>query len=152
MTEDKELGTTVDKRTCIIWTGAANGNGYPVKWIDGKCRMYTRHLYKEKVGPIPKGFCVCHRCDNPSCINVDHLFLATHSENMIDMILKNRGNRARGERHGRAVLTEEMVRDIRIKNQSGMPIYRIKKNHYSWVGRTTITKVCKRITWRHVTR
>ena len=58
---------------------------------------------------------VLHRCDNPACCNPDHLWAGTQKENIDDMHRKGRYGRpaARGERHGRAKLTDEHVRQIR---------------------------------------
>lgn len=78
---------------CIEWTGArfANG-GYGAKKVRGKmCRVHR--LEWERVhGPIPEGLCVLHRCDNPPCYNIDHLFLGTVMDNVRDMIAKGRDN------------------------------------------------------------
>ncbi len=57
----------------------------------GQQWLHHRFVWTEHNGPIPKGMCVCHHCDEPACINPDHLFLGTHQDNMQDMINKKRG-------------------------------------------------------------
>ncbi len=53
--------------------------------------MYAHRMaYELYVGPIPDGMCVLHRCDNPGCVNPEHLWLGTQLENVIDRDKKNR--------------------------------------------------------------
>ncbi len=149
MVAKKKLGEKVDTSTCILWTKAKNGGGYPIIWHNGKARMAIRVWWEQETGkPIPKGRCVCHKCDNPSCINPDHLFLGSYSDNLRDMHLKGRSNHARGVNHGLSKLTPEKVREIRRKYDMGA---RIKELHREYdCARTTIHKVVYGITWRHI--
>lgn len=83
------------KTGCWNWTGFKSGGkygGYAMIKIDSRNMLATRVSYAEFVGPIPKGYSVLHRCDNPACINPKHLWVGTQSDNMQDMTLKGRGN------------------------------------------------------------
>ena len=70
-----------------------------------------RLAYEAVYGPIPTGMCVCHRCDNPRCVNPGHLFLGTQKDNMQDMVIKSRSTK--GERNRHAKLTTCQVAQIR---------------------------------------
>jgi hypothetical protein len=75
---------------CIEWTGSVAKNGYGRLCLNGKYILAHRLVWKMVFGAIPPGICVCHRCDNRSCINPDHLFLGTGFDNMQDMVSKGR--------------------------------------------------------------
>ena len=77
---------------CIIWTGATQNGGYGVKKIPKTRRNVRVHraAWEDIHGPIPDGMFVLHKCDNPACYNVDHLFLGTQADNIADMIEKGR--------------------------------------------------------------
>ena len=82
----------IDKKTgCWNWTGSKNGiNGYGRITVEGKSYCAHRVSYELFVGIIPNGYNVCHKCDNPVCINPDHLFVGTRSDNMQDASNKGR--------------------------------------------------------------
>lgn len=75
---------------CIEWRGAKTGFGYGKRKINGKSLMTHRLAWERANGPIPNGMCVLHRCDNPPCINPDHLFIGTHGDNNRDCYQKGR--------------------------------------------------------------
>ena len=74
---------------CIVWQKCLNG-GYGWLRRNGEEIRTHRLSYKLNVGPIPQGLHVLHHCDNPPCINPDHLFLGTHADNMKDARNKGR--------------------------------------------------------------
>ena len=90
---------------CIEFTGYRDTQGYgqyQAKPLRGK--KAHRVAWERAHGPIPDGMCICHRCDNRACINLDHLFLGTNADNTRDRDIKHR-------RHVK--LTPDQVREIR---------------------------------------
>lgn len=135
---------------CWRWLGAKHGKGYghfkmPTGKGDGRIEKAHRTAYNLYVGEIPDGLMVLHRCDNPSCVNPDHLFLGTNDDNMKDMVAKGRGNGPRGEEQHFARLTEQAVESIRSSGKSGVALAAQHK-----VSPATISDVRNRKTWRHI--
>jgi HNH endonuclease/helix-turn-helix resolvase-like protein len=99
--------------SCWLWIGAAHPRGYGhIKW-QGKMRVSHRISYELAFGAFDESLWVLHRCDNPRCVNPDHLRLGNHQDNMDDMVSK--GRHSHGERHTRSKLTDAQIIDIRTR-------------------------------------
>ena len=84
---------------CWWWTGGLFDDGYPAfKW-EGATRRATRFVAKHMMRLSIDGLFVCHKCDQPTCVNPAHLFVGSAVDNMRDMLRKGRGNKPSGDRH-----------------------------------------------------
>jgi hypothetical protein len=102
-------------------------------------------MYEKNVGKVPDGLLILHTCDNPACINPDHLWLGNNADNMKDMKLKGRANRPIGVKNGRAKLSEDTVLKILLDTDSNKKIS-IKFNLPIW----HIQAIKSRKLWKHV--
>lgn len=83
---------------CIVWDGYVNEKGYGRRHYNGKFWLVHRLEWTMINGDIPEGMGVLHKCDNPPCINIDHLFLGTNKDNVDDRVSKGRSNNGRLDR------------------------------------------------------
>ncbi len=99
--------------TCWEWTGYKIRGYGQIKHTSKKTVSAHRTSYELHKGPIPTGMWVCHRCDNPSCVNPDHLFLGTSMDNYVDMVAKGRRADSSGEKNSQSKVTADQVVEIR---------------------------------------
>lgn len=84
---------------CLIWTGATYGDGRGTMRVDGKKMAAYRYAWEKVHGPIPDNMSIDHKCFTPSCVNVDHLRLATTSENNSHLSGPRKNNHSTGIRN-----------------------------------------------------
>jgi hypothetical protein len=129
---------------CLLWTAGTRG-GYGRIFWRGKYLRAHREVWAAKNGQIPAGMNVCHTCDTPRCIEVEHLFLGTQPDNIADMIAKGRDRKVYGEAHHKAKLTENDVITIRADNRTQAAI----AENYG-VARSLVWAIKKRKCWKHI--
>jgi hypothetical protein len=137
---------------CINWTGAHSGpptNRRAMFWYDRRNHCASRVIWTAYHGMIPEGMCVCHTCDNPSCVNVEHLWLGTLADNNHDKAVKGRAPGMSGSDNPLSVLTEETVLRIREEYATGKTTCKALGAQYG-VAKATISLICSGKTWPHV--
>lgn len=127
---------------CWLWSGSLVTKGYGAFRLNGKSVMAHRVSYKMYNGEIGLMH-VLHKCDCPSCVNPDHLFLGTDTDNKIDM--ENKGRRVRGSLSPMSKLTETDIISIR---ESKMPGFVIAKKY--GVSQSVISRVKSKNSWKHI--
>lgn len=137
-----------DKTGCLEWAGAKNRSGYGKIGIGSNTKLTTHRVaWEEKNGPISKGMCVLHRCDNPACINTEHLFLGTFADNHKDMDAKGRRASQKGtENNGHVKLNDEIIRKIRNDKRTLREIAKTFGITFSYAG-----SIKRGDRWKHVT-
>lgn len=133
---------------CWIWQGSKlYRENYGRIFINGRYQRAHRIAYEIWNGPIPDGFLVCHHCDNPPCINPEHLFVGTDLDNVLDASRKGRlrNGLGPGEKSGWHKLNNEKV--FAIRAALGRFVDIAKQFGVSY---TTIYNIKARETWTHL--
>lgn len=157
---------------CWPWVGAKGPQGYGFFGMTGRLITAHRASYLLNNGSVPKEMCVLHRCDNPNCVNPEHLFAGTHRDNIDDKMLKGRQSKGeknrphnpatgarngarkyperlkRGSAHPCAKLDEGDVCDIRAKAGAGDSLVGLARLY--GVSPGLITGIVKRTRWKHL--
>ena len=129
----------VDAKTgCWNWKGSIAGKGYgAIRAPKTRLAIYAHRLsYMYYKGEIPDGMQVCHKCDNPGCVNPDHLFIGSSSDNHLDM--KSKDRHLYGERNKQHKLTEAEAESVFDMSDSGMSTYQIAAK----------LEICQMTAWR----
>ena len=136
---------------CIPWVGNLSSKGYGKLSYFKQRFVASRVVLMLKVGPISSDVLACHTCDNPKCINENHLFAGTQKENLADA--KNKGRlenlfHQRGTGIGLARINDDIVRQMRQMRADGMEYTAIAR--VFGVCRATVASAVKGETWAHV--
>ena len=132
---------------CWLWAGAVMLNGYGrIRGYDGKGIGAHRFSYLAFRGAVPEGMMVCHKCDVPSCVNPDHLWLGTPADNKADCVSK--GRHVRGEKNHTTILSDADVKEILKKYRDGCSPADLV-TLFNTTDRI-VERIISRETWRHL--
>jgi hypothetical protein len=156
---------------CWEWIGALSGGYGAFKYNKGSIAHRYSYMLHNNLQEIPKDMCICHKCDDPSCVNPKHLFIGTPKDNVRDMIEKGRMiNGMKGKRHKKETLdvlsklskgrkagikhhnvklTEEQVKDIRSLYSTGKYIQQSMADFFG-INNSAISKIINRKSWHHI--
>lgn len=139
-----------DLGPCREWTGTINVYGYGKSFKNGKIVGAHRRAWELTFGAIPDGLCVCHKCDNPPCVNPKHLFLGTKRDNYRDMMTKGRYGScvALGSKHTGSKLHETDIPKIRSMAASGVTQQKIA-DHFG-ITNSRVCHILQGKAWKHV--
>jgi hypothetical protein len=134
---------------CWDWKGYKNKKGYGKFGIGREVHYAHRVSWEIANGTPLSAINVCHKCDNPSCVNPSHLFIGTQSDNLNDASVK--GRTSRGESRPAARLTEESVREIIQLHRNGEILQRQLAGQFG-VSIATINNIVNKNSWKHIKR
>ena len=133
---------------CLEFTGCKDECGYGRINRDGKLVRLHRAVWERDHGHIPAGMVVMHSCDNPCCLEPEHLFLGTQAENVADMDRKGRRRTPIGSQQPQAKLTEASVRVVKQRLKDGATCAALAREY--GVSDAAIRNVKKGRRWTHV--
>lgn len=132
---------------CWEWQKGLFSTGYGQMSVKGRNRGAHVVAYEIFNGEIPEGMLVCHKCDNPICINPEHLFLGTNKDNMEDMVNKGRSAVAN---NGHVKMTEDQVRELLKMYKTGR-YSRKELADYFLISINTVSSIINGVSWKHIT-
>jgi len=136
------------ENSCWNWQRAKfDERGYGSAVFNGKQWRAHRLAYKLKFGDFNLSLKVCHRCDNPSCVNPAHLFLGTDGDNIRDCVKKGRWNPSRGQLNGSSKLNESDI--LKIRESKGVVSCRKLAKMFG-VCFQTVIRIQQKKSWAHL--
>lgn len=133
---------------CWLWTASTTSSGY------GKIKIGRYFVASHRIsfflanGEIQPRDIILHKCDNPACVNPEHLYSGSHLSNTRDMVSKGRAIGTVGSRNGNSVLTEELVKEIRLRRKLGESRVKLAKEFNLTTNH--ITHITGRSLWKHI--
>lgn len=141
------MSTTTLATPCVVGSGWRTPKGYLIVDRGRLGRIFAHRLaWEECFGSIPPDMQVCHRCDNPPCVNPDHLFLGTNADNVADRVAK--GRTRKGEGHPNTRLTDADVAEVKARLARGESV-RVVASVYG-VSSSTVSDIKRGVSWRHI--
>lgn len=143
-TVENRFWSKVDKSgDCWEWKAAKLPFGYGLFGYKGKSVKAHRFSWELSNGEIHYDLLVCHKCDNPSCVNPNHLFLGTHKDNFNDMVEKGRGTIE-------VKLTEQIVKKMVVLYNSHLGIRMRHLANEFGVDSVTVSSMLTKKTWKSI--
>lgn len=140
----------VNPHGCWEWIGRCDSDrGYGRFRAKGRATRSHRLMYEIAMKSDPGVGCVCHHCDNRRCVRPTHLYLGDRVTNARDRSTRGRNASHVGENNGRAILTAEMVREIRIACSDRQMTYSRIAAMYG-VDKETVRHIAIRLIWKHI--
>jgi hypothetical protein len=133
---------------CREWKAGKSKAGYGQLRSGGKVVYAHRASFELAYGPLAPGQFVCHKCDNPACVEPSHLFAGTQADNMKDCAKKGRTALNSGEQSGKAKLTDAAAVEIYRRRQAGESNHKLAREFH--IDPTVVSRIGNGLAWAHI--
>lgn len=135
---------------CWMWIGSLDKKGYGRFMHDGRCALAHRVSYYLAYGGIPGGLHVLHTCDNPGCVNPDHLWLGTNLDNVLDSSKKKRRHtpRNQGGSNPSSKVSEKDIEEIKDRLSQGFTQVEVAQEY--GLSKASLSRIANNQAWKEV--